>query len=574
MKDIHWQILNIYDEENLVDGILQSLPAYLNITFNIKTDYAIKVYSPEGLISGEKKGVSYHGLTESWRITILEQPGDWKISIYMYNENQSIHDKTVLEIKIPSTLFEGLTELEAEIESSRKEISIICDDWLESFVIKIQETTHTEELGYETDFSKPSGSLVKDSQSSVGILGDWMQSFDEKDLIEKDLHEEQLETNWVQINSELKIWQYLPKELERRIPEEYSIPILLIHGFSSDYTTWNYMAQYLWEGGFRSLYGMTLLGDFYGLDRNCQHLDRVIHNLLELSQKESIYLLGHSFGGLVSRQYVKEYDNKNVRLLVTIGSPHYGVAKIFSRLIGSLKKRQLKKDGIDREKLPYPTFEAFLNHLEEKLDSIQRVFTDSDLYLSTMVNICGNKIYGGDGLFKVIEVPDMINLTVNASHLSINKNKATYNLIESIMIGDSTVYKITLIQVNPTIKTPPDCKFYMFIKPRTNLQYQRYPFQGYLEIEDNNLKSQLPLIIFAYCKKEAQNELLDLQVFDNENRKIAQKALFIGLGYKGEVGDVFDVVLKIGYGFQFAVYSYKLHYKTEAAERLEESGLW
>ncbi|MFX0181596.1 MAG: esterase/lipase family protein [Candidatus Hodarchaeota archaeon] len=571
MKEIHWQILNIYDEGNLVDGILQSLPAYLNVKFNIKTDYKIKVYSPEGVISGKKEGVSYHGFTDNWRIPLLEQPGEWKLGIYLYDENQSIHNKTVIEIVIPSNLFEDLSELGPEIESSRKEISIVCDDWLESFVTEIHETTHIENAEYGKFLPKPSESLVKETQTSIIVLGDWFQSFDEKDqeIIEKDFT-----TNWVKINSELKIWQYLPRELESRIPEEYSVPILLIHGFSSDYTTWNLMAQYLWEGGFRNLYGMTLYGDFYGLDKNCQHLDEVIRELLKLSQKESIYLIGHSFGGLVSRQYVKEYDNKNVRLLVTIGSPHYGIAKIFSRLLGELKKRQLEKDAIDKEKLPFPTFEAYLNNLEEKLDSIQRVFTDSDLYLSTMVNICGNKIYGGDGLFKVIEVPDMINFTVSASHLSINKSKAIYNLIESIMTGDSIVYKITLIQVNPIIKSPPDCKFYIFIKPRANLHYQRYPFQGFLEIEENHLTSQLPLIIFVHCKKEAQNERLDLQVFDCENRKIAQKELFIGLGYKREIGDLFDVELKNGYGFQFGVYSYKLHYKIEAAEKMEESGLW
>ncbi|UCG01769.1 MAG: alpha/beta hydrolase [Candidatus Heimdallarchaeota archaeon] len=573
MKDIQWQILNIYDEENLVEGVLQSLPAYLKVIFNIKANYTIKAYSPEGVTNGEIEGVSYHGFVELWRIPLFEKSGEWKLSIHLHDENQ--HDKkTTLAFNILPKLFENLSELEAEIESSRKEISIIWDDWLESFTT---ESPHVKATDQRKDFSKQSGLVVNEIQTSTEVMDDWMQTFAEKDLgmTEKDLRKEELEAYWSQINSELKIWQYIPHDLENNISKEFSIPILLIHGFSSDYTTWNSMAQYLWEGGFSNIFGMALYGDFYGLDRNCQHLDNVIKEVLKFTQIESIYLISHSFGGLVSRQFVKEYENrKRIQLLVTIAAPHYGIAKIFGRIMGSLKSRQLKKDAIDQEKLPYPTFEAYINHLEEKLESIQLTFTDEDLYILTMVNICGDKIYGGDGLFKAIEVPDMINFTVPSSHLSINKSKSTFNLIQSLMTGESVVYKITLIQVNPKLKSPPDLRFCMFIKPKTNPHYQRYPFQGFLQIEEKRLISQLPLIVFAYCKKEARNERLDIQIFDNENKKIAQKELFIGLGYKKEIGDVFEVETTLGYCFQFAVYSYKLHYKTKAAEKLEESGLW
>jgi len=557
MKDIQWQILDIYDEENLVDGVIQSLPAYLKVTFNIKANYTIKAYSPEGITSGETEGISYHGLADLWRIPFFEQSGEWKITIYLHDKD--INDSTItLVMEIPQSLFQDLSELEAEIESSRNQISIVCDDWLESFTKDIHEISLSKEIKRE-----PLGSLVKEIKNSTEVMDDWMQTFDQSD---KDTSEKELDANWLHLNSELKIWQYHNQDLNNQISEEFSIPILLVHGWNADHTTWNNLALYLWEGGIRNIFAMDLLADFYGLDKNCQYLDNVIREVEKFTKKESFYIISHSFGGLVSRQFVKEYDNKGIRLLVTMGSPHYGIAKIFSRIFGTLKKRQLKKDGVDREKLPFPTLEAYLNNLDEKLNALQLTFNDSDLYLLTMVNICGDKIYGGDGLFKAIEVPDMINYTINASHLSINKSKATYNLIKGLMTGDSIVYKITLIQVNTIVKSPSDLQFYFLIKPKTNLNYQRYPFEEYLQTENEEFTCRLPKIIFSSCKKEAQNELLDIQILNNEHKKIAQKELFIGLGYKKEAGDLFEVESTEGYSFQFAVYSYRLHYKTKVVE--------
>lgn len=53
--------------------------------------------------------------------------------------------------------------------------------------------------------------------------------------------------------------------------------------------------------------------------------ERVLNDLDDLISKidsDEIYLVGHSMGGLISRQYYSKYKNKKIKSIVTLGTPH------------------------------------------------------------------------------------------------------------------------------------------------------------------------------------------------------------------------------------------------------------
>lgn len=56
-----------------------------------------------------------------------------------------------------------------------------------------------------------------------------------------------------------------------------------------------------------------------------------LHNKIEQIDSD-VYLVGHSMGGLISRMYKTEFNSKNVKKIVTLGTPHGGshIAKFIS----------------------------------------------------------------------------------------------------------------------------------------------------------------------------------------------------------------------------------------------------
>jgi Lysophospholipase len=46
-----------------------------------------------------------------------------------------------------------------------------------------------------------------------------------------------------------------------------------------------------------------------------------LHQLISKVEESEVYLVGHSMGGLVARNYIHQYEN-NIKGLVTIATPH------------------------------------------------------------------------------------------------------------------------------------------------------------------------------------------------------------------------------------------------------------
>ncbi|MHA2500568.1 MAG: lipase/acyltransferase domain-containing protein [Candidatus Hodarchaeales archaeon] len=501
MQEFEYQITDVYEEDNLIDGVVQYLPAYFRISFNTEAKYIITAESPEGMIAGNLTGMARPGLNYEWRLPIYDSPGHWKIEIHLHiDQEKSVHD--YIPLNVPPELL--------ELSSDEEEL--------------FNEYFSEVRLPKEEDIQHVDGSSR---------------------LAELDAH-------WLQVDPELGIWRYIHQDTESQLGEGQYIPILLVHGFRSSYTTWNWMVRYLWRDGFRNIFGMALYDDRLGVEKNCEHLESVISKVLALTGREELYLISHSLGGHVARYFVKKRDCKSVKMLAIMGAGHYGVWSVFGKLMTIFGKAPLT----DRDLTCAPG---------SKLSLSQSTFTEADLYLLTMINICGTKLRGSDGFItaKKNYVPDMINFNVDATHFSVHKNEDTYRIIKNVLFGKSVIYKIRLLYITPTEESsPPNCKLHLLVKPKTRDYYQRYPNRNFIQLEGKPYIPQIPMIVFASLRNNAKNEHLAIQVLNEENEIVAEEEFIFGLGDKEEVVDHFSLETGTGYFFQFAVYSYRLHYQS------------
>jgi hypothetical protein len=155
----------------------------------------------------------------------------------------------------------------------------------------------------------------------------------------------------------------------------------------------------------------------------------------------------------------------------------------------------------------------------------------------------------------------MINLNVDATHFTVHKNEETYRIIKNILFGKSVIYKIRLLYVAATEESPSNCKLYLQIKPKTRDYYQRYPNKNFIQLKRKPYIPQIPMIVFASLRNNAKNECLVIQVLDDEKEIVTEEEFIFGLGDKEEAIDHFSLDTGTGYFFQFAVYSYRLHYQ-------------
>ncbi|MFX0123975.1 MAG: esterase/lipase family protein [Candidatus Hodarchaeota archaeon] len=508
MNEIECQIVDVYDNNNLKGGVLQNLPAYLIVAFNIEREsvYTFMTQSPLGEITGNISGKAQPGFYHHWRIPILEQPGDWKVEIHLHFDKPVGMIRESISIHVPSNIFEY--QLDEEVS------------W---------------DKGYLKDLSVP----TQDEIQYVDVTSRFAE----------------LDAHWLQIDPELKIWRYIHQDVESKLKEERFFPILLIHGFHSHYSTWNWMVRYLWADGFRNIFAMALYDDTLGVETNTHHLENVIYEILHLTNHEALYIIGHSLGGLIGRFFVKTFDPRKVKLLVTIGSPHLcGLSRLPRLVAFNIINRRAQITKRDLELHPSST-----------VKKTQKIFTEADLYLLSMVNICGTKVRGGDTGFKFKDnlVPDMINLGVNYIHTSLHKNEDTYRIIHNLVFGKSIIYKIRLLYITPTIDSPKKSQICLNFRPKGQKDYQQYPFNDFIQLGKNKpYIPQIPMIVFTYLRSEKniKHEQLEIQICDKKKRVLVDDEVIFALGAKKQVSDHFNLDTGKGYMIQFAVYSYRLHY--------------
>lgn len=509
MKDFEYQVIDAFEGNNVIKGHLQRLPAYLTLsTLEIEASYIIDFISPEGktvtnLTGNTRLGANYH-----WRIPIIE-PGEWKIHLQLKEKETMKLLKDNISLKVQTKLFE---------------FSTVDEDYDNEYIAELATTL-------------PSKGEIQD----VDIYSRYIE----------------LNAHWLLFDTDLKLRRYIYQDTESKLKQGRFIPIILVHGFNSDYTTWNWLVRYLWADGFRNIFAVDLFDDRLGIEKNAEKLLEAIDEILRVSNHKSLYFIGHSLGGLVGRYIVKQFDPKKIKLLTTIGSPHIcGLSKIWGKIVILLKNAQLT----ERDVILNPS---------STIIKTQKIMTEEDFYQQTMINICGTKILGGDGGFKFKDnlVPDMVNLGINYIHLSLHKNDDTYSILHNVIYANSIIYKIRLLYIQPVKENVKNEKICLYTRPKGKNDYQRYPISGFLEISTKKpFMPEVPIIIFTNLRNNKEKELVEIQIKNEKNKLIAKKEFIFALGYKKPIGDHFALETKTGFSFQFVIYSYRLHYELNEVE--------
>ncbi len=253
---------------------------------------------------------------------------------------------------------------------------------------------------------------------------------------------EELDSSWALINPDLNLWRYydaVPNIEYKRDDLSRFRPLLLVHGYMSNHTTWNWMVNQLWKDGFRIIFAFEMPDYKKGFEHNMKFLARVVDYILEIEPVfNEIDILGHSMGGAITKHFIKLYqDSSKVRLFIGLGPPLTGVFKLWKTLASFDYAYQTGNDFTDTDGL---------------LAQINEIITDEALYRLTQVNFYGSlrRFLGSDGFFKNKPVSDMINIQVSVPHYSLNKDEKVYSIIKPYLLRQNWFYKIRLLFIQNT----------------------------------------------------------------------------------------------------------------------------
>lgn len=106
-------------------------------------------------------------------------------------------------------------------------------------------------------------------------------------------------------------------------------PVLLLHGFVDNRSTFAVLRRHLREHGWTQVQALNyspLIGDIRtAAELLGRHVEEVCHD----SGRRRIDIVGHSLGGLIARYYVQCLGgDTRIRTLVTLGTPHAGTRAV------------------------------------------------------------------------------------------------------------------------------------------------------------------------------------------------------------------------------------------------------
>ncbi|MHA1969851.1 MAG: esterase/lipase family protein [Candidatus Hodarchaeales archaeon] len=276
--------------------------------------------------------------------------------------------------------------------------------------------------------------------------------------------------------SEDETGEYIPKGPSARFNE----PILMMHGYGTSHTMFNWFARELWYAGFRFLFALDCNESSELLEAS-KRLEKVINEIREITNAERISIIAHSTGGIIARYYTKFTigADRHLRILAMIGTPHDK-----TQYLKYLKTTKMEKSDIVKT----------LDYLED----INSTLTEKELYHLTQINVGGSpwtyKSRLGEKL-RFIPISDAINIVISSTHLRVHKHKATLATLRHLLVPNVAVFKIRLLAIQ-NIRS----HLVFRIHYRGHMT-QIYPQRGVIhipsEIESQNNQPKLTVYLFS-----------------------------------------------------------------------------
>jgi len=189
-------------------------------------------------------------------------------------------------------------------------------------------------------------------------------------------------------------------------------PIILIHGHRSDSSAWYAFKIWFEEDGF-DVYTPNLEPADGNITFLASQLNEYIKN--NSLDKKNISIIAHSMGGIVAREYIKDFKPNNIKRIVMLGTPNKGSSLSWFFGVNTTAAKQMQR------------YSEFMNELEnEKLDV-------------PCLNIIGTKYllygieYDGVILKEEAELEECNSTYVNYNHLELTTSREVYKLIKNFI---------------------------------------------------------------------------------------------------------------------------------------------
>ena len=108
-----------------------------------------------------------------------------------------------------------------------------------------------------------------------------------------------------------------------RAEEDFSYPVLLLHGYGANSGFWQRMHQRLQSQGI-SHCAVDLEPVLGSIDDYAPRVEAAVRDLLLEQTTSQVIVVAHSMGGLAARAWLRRYGTHSVARVITLGTPHAG----------------------------------------------------------------------------------------------------------------------------------------------------------------------------------------------------------------------------------------------------------
>ena len=119
----------------------------------------------------------------------------------------------------------------------------------------------------------------------------------------------------------------------------HDIPVVMIHGFFHNRSGFHVMRQHLHKAGFTKLYTFNYSVLTNSIEEISDAFAERMEEILLLTRREKVHVIGHSLGGLVARYYIQALGgDSRVAKCVTMGTPHNGTMTAYLSALPSARQ--------------------------------------------------------------------------------------------------------------------------------------------------------------------------------------------------------------------------------------------
>jgi len=132
-----------------------------------------------------------------------------------------------------------------------------------------------------------------------------------------------METFFLCITVALHPLGWLPPR-ERPTAKDSAPPVILLHGLFHNRACWLWMKFRLRRKGFKNIYTLNL-PPWKNVESLTERVVKKVDELRTFTGVEKVFLVGHSMGGIIARNYIQIRGGSNkVAQCVLLGSPNHG----------------------------------------------------------------------------------------------------------------------------------------------------------------------------------------------------------------------------------------------------------